>query len=192
MGKQDKIPITTIIRVRPKEGFEKQTFDWFNSIAESASHFPGHLGSEILESCDQIKKKELVNIFYFDSFENLMNWENSEDRNKQVKAGEIFFEQEKPKIQLTGLEFWFENKDSNGNKVPITWKMLIVTIATIFTLLNTLIPLIQGLFIAVGLPELLRSLLSIVILTVTMTYFIMPHLTKLLSGWLFPGNYLKK
>jgi len=122
-----------------------------------------------------------------------MKWENSEERNKKVEAGGVFFEQEKPKIHLTGLEFWFENKDSIAKKVPVTWKTLIVTVATIFTLLNTLIPVFQGLFIAVGLPELLRSLLSVVILTGIMTYFIMPHLIKLLSGWLFNSKkYLKK
>ncbi|MDN5286628.1 MAG: hypothetical protein JWR38_2902 [Mucilaginibacter sp.] len=63
--------------------------------------------------------------------------------------------------------------------------MLVITIATIFILLNTVTPLFQRLFSAMGLAELLRSLLSVIILVGLMTYVIMPFLTKLLLNWLF-------
>jgi antibiotic biosynthesis monooxygenase (ABM) superfamily enzyme len=180
------IPITSIVRVNPKEGFEKQTLDWFYSIAEKASHFDGHLGSEIFKTFDDNPQKEFVSIFHFNTYENLMKWENAEERIEQVASGKDFFHQVKPKLQLTGLEFWFENKNEKSNLTPpVKWKMLVITIATIFILLNTVIPLFQKLFSAMGLPELLRSLLSVIILVGLMTYVIMPFLTKLLSSWLF-------
>jgi antibiotic biosynthesis monooxygenase (ABM) superfamily enzyme len=183
------IPVTTIIRVRPKEGFEKQTLDWFHSISEKASHFNGHLGSEIFETCNRSSPREFVNIFHFDTYENLMHWENSNERNKQVELSTTFFEQVKPRLQLTGLELWFETKNVKANNAPVKWKMMVLTIATIFILLNTLIPLFQKIFIALTLPPLLRSLLSVIILVVTMTYLIMPMLTKLFSGWLAKKSY---
>ncbi|MEJ7683025.1 MAG: hypothetical protein WKG06_35245 [Segetibacter sp.] len=115
----------------------------------------------------------------------MMHWENSEERNKQVEMGRTFFEQVKPRLQLTGLEFWFEDKNVKANNTPVKWKMMVITIATIFILLNTLIPLFQKLFIEMMLPQLLRSLLSVIVLVGIMTYLIMPFLITVFSGWLF-------
>lgn len=185
---QYSIPVTTIVRVRPKKGFEKQTLDWFHSISENASHFKGHLGSEIFETINEIQQKELVNLFRFDNYENLMIWENSDERKKQMESSKNLFEQVQKKQHLTGLEFWFENKNAKANNAPVKWKMMVITIATIFTLLNILIPLFQKLFIAMMLPQLLRSLLGVIILVSAMTYLIMPFLTKVFSGWLFSSK----
>ena len=182
---QHSVPVTTMVRVRPKKGFEKQTLDWFHSISENASHYKGHLGSEIFETISEIQQKELVNLFRFNNYENLMIWENSDERNKHMEKGEILFEQVQDKQRLTGLEFWFENRNAKANNAPVKWKILIITIATIFTLLNTLTPLFQKVFITLTLPPLLRSLLSVIILVSVMTYLIMPLLTTVFSGWLF-------
>lgn len=183
-AEQNKIPVITVVRVKPKEGFEKQTLDWFHSIAESASHFKGLLSSEVFETNRQIPQKEIINIFRFDDYENLMLWENSEERKNYIETGKIYFEQTKEKQQFTGLEFWFEKKDSELDHPLVKWKMMALTTATIFILLNSLIPLCSKLFLAVNLPDLLRSLLNVIILVCLMTYFIMPFLIKMFSGWL--------
>lgn len=182
---QNKIPITTVVRVRPKEGLEEQTLNWFHLISENASRFKGHLGSEIFETINEIPQKELVNIFRFDNYENLLTWENSEERNKHIETGKALFEQVQEKQHLTGLEFWFESPNLKFYKAPAKWKMMVVTIAAIFILLNTIIPYFQRLFIAIGFPKLLISFLSVIILVALITYFIMPFLAKVLSAWLF-------
>lgn len=182
------IPITTIVRVTPKAGFEKQTFDWFHSMTETASHFSGHLGSEIFGSCDRAIPNEIINIFYFDNYENLVRWERSEERKKQMENGAVFFEQTKATQQLTGLEYWFAKEGSPIKKVPAKWKMLAITIATIFTLLNTIVPLFQRSMLAMNLPEVLSSLFSVILLVGIMTYGIMPLLTRILAPWLFAGS----
>ncbi len=182
---QGKIPVTTIVRVKPKKGFEKQTLDWFHSISETASHFSGHLDSEVFETVYETPQKEIVNIFRFDTYENLMAWENSIERHKQLEAGKAFFEQVNEKQLLTGLEFWFEGKNSRVNKAPAKWKMMVVTTIIIFVLLNTLIPLLSKLFLMIDFPRLLTSLFSVMILVSLMTYFIMPFFTKVFSKWLF-------
>lgn len=177
-------PITTIIRVLPNEDCKAQTLNWFQSIAESASHYKGHLNSEVFETTNQIGQKEVLNVFRFDTYENLLAWENSEERKRLVEAGKAFFKETGEKLRLTGLEFWFENKPST-NKPPARWKMMVITSITIFILLNTLVTFCQKLFTALQLPVLLRSLFSVIILVSLMTYLIMPFLTKLFSGWLF-------
>lgn len=129
---QNKMPITTVIRVNPKKGFEKQTLKWFHSISESASHFTGYLGSEVFETAEQVQQREILNIFRFDNYQNLMVWENSEERKNYIEAGKLYFEQTKEKQQFTGLEFWFEKKDSQLNHPTVKWKMMALTTGTIF------------------------------------------------------------
>lgn len=178
------IPITTIIRVLPKEGCKEQTLSWFYAIAESASHFRGHLGSEVFETVNRVGQKEILNVFSFATYENLLVWENSEERKKWLEAGKNFFTEKKEKLQLTGLEFWFENKPST-KKPPAWWKMMAITTTIIFILLNTLAPVCHRLFAALHLPALLISLLSVIILVSLMTWLIMPFVTKLFADWLF-------
>jgi antibiotic biosynthesis monooxygenase (ABM) superfamily enzyme len=60
--------------------------------------------------------------------------------------------------------------------------MAIVTGAVIFIILNTFFPLIQN--ATVGLPSLLQAVILVVIMTLLMTYVIMPAVTWLLRSWL--------
>jgi antibiotic biosynthesis monooxygenase (ABM) superfamily enzyme len=60
--------------------------------------------------------------------------------------------------------------------------MAIVTGAVIFVIINTFFPLIQN--ATAGLPTLLQALILVVIMTLLMTYGIMPAVTWLLRPWL--------
>jgi antibiotic biosynthesis monooxygenase (ABM) superfamily enzyme len=87
---------------------------------------------------------------------------------------------------------WFNVDSSLGNSnsdkahtalpLPPRYKMAIVMTGVIFVLLNILVPVIRQL--TTGLPNLLSTLVGVVIIVLLMTYVIMPLLTKLLRPWL--------
>jgi antibiotic biosynthesis monooxygenase (ABM) superfamily enzyme len=87
---------------------------------------------------------------------------------------------------------WFSVGSSLGNSnsdkahaalpPPPQYKMAIVMTGVIFVLLNILVPVIRQL--TTGLPNLLSTLVGVVIMVLLMTYVIMPLLTKLLRPWL--------
>ena len=90
--------IITIIRVTPKQGCEEEVFKWFDSITEIASHFTGHLKSEVFESPKHSTQKEILNIFRFDNYGHLIDWENSEERKTKIKEGGKIIRRNKRKI----------------------------------------------------------------------------------------------
>jgi antibiotic biosynthesis monooxygenase (ABM) superfamily enzyme len=77
--------------------------------------------------------------------------------------------------------------DDHDGRGPITspsprYKMAIVTMGVIFVLLNSVLPLVQQL--TFGIPNLLSTFVTVVIVVLLMTYVIMPPLTRLLGPWL--------
>jgi uncharacterized protein len=181
----NNLPVTTIVRLKPKPGLIKETLHWFHAISEKASHFKGHLGAEIFEEINDHTHPEFAIIIQFDTYENSMLWEESKERKEQIALSEILFDEVKPKIQLTGLEYWFEAKDDKSHIAPKKWKMAVITVVVIFTFSNTLIPLLRDLFKPLKWHPLLNSLLSVIIMVILMTYLVMPFITRVLSGWLF-------
>jgi antibiotic biosynthesis monooxygenase (ABM) superfamily enzyme len=170
-------PITTILKIRYKEGCKDECLQWMLETASVASSFEGFLEKNISISVEN--ERELLNIFTFSDNESLQKWESSEQRLVQTVKGNVYYEAITQKTQLGGLEFMFPS-----TKNPKRWKMVIVTVCVIFTLLNTLVPILQQLFIIMHLPYLLKSLLGVVIMVGLMTYIILPFLSKLLYKWL--------
>jgi antibiotic biosynthesis monooxygenase (ABM) superfamily enzyme len=173
------IPITTVIKIKPVASSEDKCLQWMQATATLVSQFDGFLSREIYKSVDQ--EGVLVTIFTFDSKEHLELWENSKQKREQVDLGKNYVGSLVEKKQFTGLEFWFE---SATTAAPIKWKMLIVTIAIIFILLNLLVPVIQQLLNLTSFPVLLKNLIGVSIMVGLMTYVIMPCVTKWLEDWL--------
>ena len=174
---QDNQPITTILKIKYKEGFKEECLQWMLETASVSSNFDGFIEKNICISAEE--ERELLNIFTFSNNESLQLWENSEDRIDQTKKGEIFIDAIKQKSQLAGLEFMFPTA-----KPPKRWKMVVITVCVIFILLNSLVPVLQQFFSLLHLPILLKSLFGVVVMVILMTFLILPILTKILGRWL--------
>lgn len=170
-------PVTTILKVRPQPGRAAECLDWMQQTAARAATFPGYLGRDLLQSvgADGL----LVTIFTFESTEALQAWETSPARAEQVALGQALVAELIAKQQLTGLEFM-----ARDERPLVRWKLVLLTIAVIFFLLNTLVPGLQALFVLLHLPALLKSLLGVAIMVSLMTYLIMPRIGKWLGAWL--------
>jgi uncharacterized protein len=85
---------------------------------------------------------------------------------------------------VTGLESWFTLPSQPGAPPPPPYKMALLTWITIF-------PLITGIVVAAGplvedLPVVLRLGITTAVAVPLMTWVVMPRVTRLLRGWLYP------
>ena len=85
---------------------------------------------------------------------------------------------------MTGLETWFTLPAKPGMLPPPRYKMVLVSGLAIFGL-NQLLTVLPLAWLA-QLPSVLRLLILVLLTTTLMTYVVMPRLTKLLAGWLYP------
>ena len=171
------IPVTTVLKIKYKQGFKTECLQWMKETASIASLFDGFIKKEIYQSAEL--ERELVNIFTFKDIQHLQIWENSDERIMQTQKSKIFVDEISSKVKMTGLEFMFPTNTS-----PKKWKMVVLTVCVLFILLNTVVPVIQELFTRFNLPFLLKSLLGVIIMVSLMTFLILPFLSKIFSRWL--------
>ena len=174
-------PVTVNVKIKAKKGRIDEFEEWLDGIIHESMKFEGHMGVNIIRPPDP-SNPEYIMILRFNSYQNLAKWENSELQRKWIEKGKDLMEDEPKLAKQTGLEFWFTPLFGNTALEPPRYKMAIVTGAVIFVIINTFFPLIQN--ATAGLPPLLQALILVVILTLLMTYGIMPALTWLLRPWL--------
>jgi antibiotic biosynthesis monooxygenase (ABM) superfamily enzyme len=87
---------------------------------------------------------------------------------------------------VTGLETWFTLPPQAGAAPPPPYKMALVTWITIFPLITAIVavtgPLLKDLPLAVRLG--ITTALTVPL----MTWVVMPRVTRLLRGWLYPDH----
>lgn len=175
-------PVTLIFHFTVHKGKEKQFEDWAHEITKAGSTFEGHLGSNWIRTAGN----EYIVIVKFVDLEDSNKWLNSDIRKRLLKKATTLVKQDKPdKLQnVTGLETWFTLPGSIKITPPPRWKMVIATMIGIYP-----IGLIYQAYLVpymLRVPLLLRPIVLSLILTPTLTYIIMPQLTKLLRKWLYP------
>jgi uncharacterized protein len=175
--------VTTIISQKVKHGREEEYENWIRGISHAAQQFEGHNGVTILrpQDCD---RPEYFIILQFTSEYYLQQWLNSQIRKDWIDRSHSFIEQAQNIQVLTGLETWFTLPHKPMQRPPARYKMAILTTVCVFTLVNLYNWLLSGLL--ANLPPLLRSLIVVVLVVLSLTYVVMPRLTKLFHGWLFP------
>lgn len=176
--------VTVVIsrRVKPECKAEFELF--LSDITTACEKFHGHLGSNIFPPVNSDDPEYRI-IFKFDRLSNLRNWEASPERKYWFDIAEPLTVSP-PQIQvLTGLETWFTLSGKASITPPPRYKMTVVTWLAVFPLI-TFISLIlkQQLLI---LPLVFRVAIITAIAVPTMTYLLMPQMTKLFSGWLYPS-----
>jgi antibiotic biosynthesis monooxygenase (ABM) superfamily enzyme len=176
--------VTVVIsrRVKPECKAEFELF--LLGITTACEKFHGYLGSNIFPPVSS-EDPEYRIIFKFDRLSNLRNWETSSERKYWFDIAEPLTVSP-PQIQvLTGLESWFILSGRNSITPPPRYKMTVVTWLAVFPLI-TFISLIlkQQLLI---LPLVFRVAIVTAIAVPTMTYLLMPQMTKLFAGWLYPS-----
>lgn len=182
MPEPNQDPVTVVISRRIKTGRQADFETWIAGITEAVKEFPGYLGVNVLRP-GSLAKLEFVIILRFDSDRNLARWEESEVRQSWLQRVEELADSPMNLQKFSGLEYWFTPPEATTPATPPRYKMAILLSTTIFVLnLAIATPLAAWLGF---LPPLARMLLIVILQVTLITYFILPFLTRSLSGWLF-------
>ncbi|MDT3401332.1 hypothetical protein [Mucilaginibacter terrae] len=181
----DRLPVITIVELKPKVPMAGEALGSIFHIINAASRFEGYQAADIYRKVMTGAPTEYAIILRFDTYDHMREWNNSPVKAQHIALSKHFFDEVKPELSLTGLDFWFDNKPQGTTTPPPKWKMLLVTVVVIFIMLNAVMPLIGRILSYSGLPGLFNTLIGVVVMVSMMTYVIMPAVTGLLHRWLF-------
>ena len=177
--------VTTVVshHIRPgrEAGYEK----WLQGISLVAQTFEGYLGMSILRP-QPGEPLNYVLVVQFDTCNHLLAWLHSEIRHEWLeRANPLLLEPEQLQTH-TGLEAWFEIPTSFKQPfAPKRYKQAVLVwlgvmgVSLVFQ--PVLAPLLSGLhpLVAMG--------CSTAVSVGCLTYFVMPQLTRIFKGWLYPS-----
>jgi uncharacterized protein len=175
--------VTIVISRKVKPGYENEYDEWLRRYLMLEKKVPGYVGATIITQGGTNSAIRHI-IYRFSDKASLDAWENSEEARKKIeeanKSSTRYYE------RATGLETWFTLPNVKAIVAPPKWKMAIVTLIAAYcisTLTNYILNPSLGRW-----PLLASSIIINVILVVSLTYFAMPILSRLLQRWLYPRN----
>jgi antibiotic biosynthesis monooxygenase (ABM) superfamily enzyme len=183
-------PITVSIerRVNPERIAEATA--WVQAGIRMAATFPGFLGSGWVRAGASSETWHML--YRFTDESSLDAWEGSSQRGGWLEEGGDFMEQSRVE-KRTGIEGWFDvpSEQSSINTAapasPPRWKQAtsiwlgFFPINLIFTLLVSQLPWWDDL------GTVLHVLISTLTLAPIMTFWVLPFVTRLIRGWLYPA-----
>ena len=175
-------PVTIDVIQKVKPGCEAEFEQVLTALIEAVSAFEGHLGANIFRPSDRAAPEYRI-VFKFDHLSHLRQWEESAMRRKLLERAKRLTVGASQWHTLTGLETWFTLSTRQAIVPPPRYKMLLITCLAAYPTINVINFLLQPLN---ALPPLLRTLMGTVTLLTLMTYVVMPRMTKLFAGWLYP------
>lgn len=180
-------PATVDILQRVKPGCETAFEQVLADLIAAAQAFEGHLGVNVFRPVDRANPEYRI-VFKFDRISHLKQWETSPIRQRLLERAQQLTIGESRISTLTGLETWFTLPQQPNLPPPPRYKMMVISGLAIYLLINLINWLIVPL---IGfLPPLLRTLVVTLLIVAIMTYGVMPRLTKLFAGWLYPRSKL--
>jgi uncharacterized protein len=174
-------PVTTTVTRRVKPGHEAFYEQFLHGIIAAASGFPGHLGVEVFRP-ESAAKGEYRVVYRFDSAEHLRAWLDSDEHAAWLERAEPHAIGPLRRRFITGLESWFTVPGQPTPPPP--YKMALLTWITIFPLITVIVVLTGPLLAHVPLVVRLGATTAATVLV--MTWVVMPRVTRLFRGWLYP------
>jgi len=188
--------VTSLIRHTIKPGTEAEYEAWLNDLAAFGHNFAGHQGASIIRPAEGGHTYTIL--VRFDSVEHLQDYLTSDIRLRLYKEVKLLLAR-KPEVDIqTGFDFWFTPPSPPTYLTPSTeltlppprvkpYKQFLVILSAIFPLTIVvhwlLTPLSEAYPILTQLH--IRDLLDAIIIVAALTFFIMPHYTRLLARWLY-------
>ncbi len=169
--------ITHFVKKGRNDAFEA----WLHGIVQEAARFPGYQGINIIKPTDD--RNEYTTTIRFEEVNNRIAWEASAVRAEWVKKLEPIIEREAIVKHEQGIEFWFTPLGSNA-AAPPKWKMAVVAFSCSFPLMFILTNGFKLFAPHLALP--VRLFITSLCMIVSMTWWLMPLLTKIFRPWLYP------
>lgn len=174
-------PLTVIATRKVRPGHEEAYEAWLAEIHGETRGFPGYLGAHVVRPAPGAER-EYTSIVRFESLAALRAWEESDTRRAWLaRLPQNAVEGDAQLTRREGMALWIT---PHAPAAPPRWRMAVVVILVVYSLILLLSPIVG--FLAAPLPFLGRLFLTVTIEVFLMTYVIMPRVTRLLEGWLFP------
>jgi antibiotic biosynthesis monooxygenase (ABM) superfamily enzyme len=175
-------PVTSTVTRRIQPGHERAYEGVLEGLIASAKQFPGHLGVEVFRPEDP--GGEYRTVYRFDSAQHLRRWLDSDERAAWLERAEPHASGPMQSRYITGLESWFTLPERPGAPPPPPWKMALLTWVTIFPLITGVVLVLNPHMVGFALAP--RLAITTAVTVPLMTWVVMPRVTRLLRGWLFP------
>lgn len=177
----DTDPVTVVYSWRAHHGHEDEFADWARQISAVASQFPGNLSTTVLH---EHEARDFHLVHQFDSRRRLEEWIDSDERKGLLDKAKKVAAARTAVQHRTGLETWFHvpSEASATMRPPPRWKMWLISLVAVYPLVLLFQAFLVPLTNSWPLP--LRAALFPVVLLTSMTYVVMPVVTRLLSRWL--------
>ncbi|MFE5670797.1 antibiotic biosynthesis monooxygenase [Agromyces sp. NPDC056523] len=192
-------PITVSIRREVDPDRIAEATVWVQTGMNLANRYPGFLGSGWVRAGEGSDVWHMLYRFVDEA--SLEAWERSPERTWWLEMGKGFVRAERSR-RRTGIEGWFDDPatgsvpavtDATGSMAialppaPPRWKQAVsiwlgfFPVNLAFSLLVAFVPGWEGV------PLALRVLVTTLVLTPIMTYWVLPWVTRMLRGWLVPA-----
>ena len=156
-------------------------------MIEAATHFPGHLGGQLVRPGEAGGGDEPLLyhvVFAFDNEAHLAAWQDSPERARwlaQVAPHTVGAQEMR---RVSGLDYWFAPAGSTTKAPPPRWKVAVVTwlgiCPTVFMLFLVVAPWLERW------PLLPRVMVITALVVLIMTWVVAPRLTAWLKPFLYP------
>ena len=179
------VTVSITRRVDPERFTEAS--EWVQFGINLAHRYPGFLGSGWVRGSEESATWNML--YRFSNAERLEAWENSDERTEWLEAGtDLVLDAHVEK--RTGIEGWFDTMQQAPPGTPALlppprWKQMIsiwlgfFPVNLVFTLLVTWLVPGWG-----DLATAWKVLLTTLVLTPLMAYFVLPWVTRMLRPWL--------
>jgi uncharacterized protein len=175
--------VTLVLSRRVKPGHEQEFEEILHRLADGVGRQPGHIDLTVLRPASA-GPADYTLISRFTSKAAADAWVESEPRARLVAEADLHAAGELRTRYLSGLEDWLSQLGAAVMITPARWKVALLSAIGILPILEvvnyTVAPLL------VGLPIWSRALIVTPVLIPFMQYVIMPVLTKLTRGFLYP------
>lgn len=182
-AKAETVRVTRIARRRARPGHEAEYEAMLREMFASMRAHKGFLGGDLIPP--ETPGGEYQTVVRFASEAELQAWDMSDARLEVLERMKAVAEGEPEFRKLSGLEAWFEPAVVPATMHPPRMKMAVVTWLGIFPTVSFflwfVLPWLQPL------PFLPRTAILTALIVATMTWVVMPRLTRLLRGWLSPA-----
>ncbi len=177
--------VTTVICRKIRLGREKDYNDWIRRYLASERKAPGYLGTTIIIPGGSKSPLRYIIRRFIDKSA-MERWDNSEESQKLIQ--EAYNYSTRHYETTSGLETWFTLPDLKtiSQSPPPRWKMAIVIFLAAYAI-SSVSRYVLTPFIGEW-PLFGNAVIYTAILVVSLTYFALPIVNRLLRHWLYPGS----
>ncbi|MBN8440128.1 MAG: antibiotic biosynthesis monooxygenase [Thauera sp.] len=179
-------PVTRIARRHARPGREAEYEALVREMFGRMRASRGFMGADMIPPEEAHGEYQVV--VKFASEADLQAWDESAARAEMHKRIREVAEDEPEYRRLSGLEAWFTGAVVPASMHPPRFRMAVVTWMGIFPVVSFYLWLVSLWPGFVELPFLPRTAVFTALIVATMTWGVMPRLTKLMRGWLSPKS----